>query len=65
MNKFLFPKLKIENTICPSTAVSWLKGLGFRRSKYKKGIYIDGHERADVVEARKEFVSYMETQVLS
>jgi len=36
-----------------------LKRLGLVYSKYKKGLYIDGHERPDVVEYRKIFLEEM------
>ena len=35
------------------TGIKWLHRLGFCPQSYKKGIYIDGHERSDVVEYRK------------
>ena len=30
--------------------------LGFRPQEYNKGLYFDGHERPDVVEARKKYI---------
>ena len=42
--------------IKPRTAVKWLHDLGFRPQMHKKGIYIDGHERSDVVEYRNLFL---------
>ena len=39
-----------------STATSWLRQLGMVLVCEKKGIYKDGHERADVVEARTKYV---------
>jgi len=42
------------------TARRWLKKLGLVFSRFKKGIYFDGHERSDVVvvvvEFRKKFL---------
>ena len=43
---------------CPAqiterTAAKWLHDLGFHPHSHRKGIYIDGHERDDVVEYRK------------
>jgi hypothetical protein len=35
----------------------WLNRLGFYATEEKKGVYIDGHERADVIEYRQT-VSY-------
>ena len=40
-----------------------MKKLGFKLSRVQKGVYVDGHERPDVVEARKKFINYMETYV--
>jgi hypothetical protein len=37
----------------------WLRRLGFNWREVRKGIYIDGHERPDVVEYRKNFLDYM------
>ena len=36
----------------------WLNRLGFYATKKKKGVYVDGHERADVIEYRQK-VSYI------
>jgi hypothetical protein len=36
------------------TARLWLERLGFSWRKVQKGIYIDGHERSDVVCYRQE-----------
>ena len=44
-------------SISERTARRWLAGLGWRYGKMKKGMYIDGHEREDVVEYRRGFVS--------
>jgi hypothetical protein len=38
------------------TARRWLHKLSWRYQQKKKGMYIDGHERDDVVEYRKRFV---------
>ena len=38
------------------TAREWLNRLGYRWKNVSKGVYIDGHERKDVVEYRKWFV---------
>lgn len=39
------------------TAIRWLHQLGFKPISHKKGDYIDGHERGDVVKHRKEFIA--------
>ena len=46
--------------ISVSTAKRWLEILGFKCGVMKKHIYVDGHERPDVIEARKVFLSEME-----
>lgn len=44
------------------TARRWLANLGFEWKKFAKGIYIDGHERADVVAYRdNEFIPKFES----
>ena len=45
------------------TAIKWLHNLGFRPQSHKKSIYIDGHERSDVVEYRKLYLRKL--QILS
>ena len=35
------------------TAIRWFHNLGFKPVSHKKGVYIDGHERDDVVQHRK------------
>ena len=42
------------------TARNWLHELGFSPTSHKKGVYIDGHERPDVVSYRKLFIRKME-----
>jgi hypothetical protein len=46
-----------------ATAHRWLKSMGFKYKEYRKGIYVDGHERDDVVEYRKEFLAKMKEYV--
>jgi hypothetical protein len=43
-------------TISIKTALRWLDKLGWTYGKLKHGMYLDGHERADVVEYREAFV---------
>jgi hypothetical protein len=50
---FLFPSLDMEDTISETTAVRWLKKLGFKLSRVQKGVYVDGHEYVDVVDAHR------------
>ena len=42
----------VKPSIAKRTARRWLAGLGWRYGKLKNGMYIDGHEREDVVEYR-------------
>ena len=46
-------------TISFRTAVRWLHHLGFKPMSHKKGIYIDGHKREDVVKYRKEYLNVL------
>ena len=41
------------------TARNWLHKLGFEYKDVKKDVFVDGHERSDVVEDRKKFLSTM------
>ena len=54
MNSFLEPGY--PRKISLSTALRWLHNLGFEVIKKKKGTYVDGHEREDVVEYRAKLV---------
>jgi hypothetical protein len=42
------------NRIRARTARRWLKNLGLDHGRYSKGVYVDGHERQDVVEYRQQ-----------
>ena len=46
--------------IRPRTAVKWLHRLGFRPQSHRKSVYIDGHEREDVIEYRKLYLQKIE-----
>ena len=41
------------------TGIRWLHHLGFKPVSHKKGVYIDGHEREDVVRHRKSFLKIL------
>jgi hypothetical protein len=43
-------------SISLKTALRWLENLGWTYGKLKNGMYLDGHERSDVVEYRRGFV---------
>jgi len=45
--------------ISVETARNWLHKLGFEVLTAKKGCFVDGHERADVVEYRQKFLQKM------
>ena len=45
-----------EEPITERTAYNYLRRLGFKYMKYKKGIYVDGHERDDVRIYREEYL---------
>ncbi|KAF8458748.1 hypothetical protein BDZ91DRAFT_800171 [Kalaharituber pfeilii] len=45
---------KLENSISERTARTWLNKLGFQWKDVRKGVYIDGHEREDVVAYRQK-----------
>ena len=42
-----------------ATIYRWLHVLGYKHRKVTKGIYIDGHEREDVVQYRTHFLERM------
>ncbi|CAG8801838.1 14019_t:CDS:2, partial [Gigaspora rosea] len=57
----------VENQVLPQlngavkrisirTIRRWMHKLGFRYKRYQKGVYIDGHERLDVVAYRQTFL---------
>jgi hypothetical protein len=46
-------------TISERTARRWMDEFGFEYSEVKKGMYMDGHERADVITYREEFLERM------
>lgn len=54
VNTALLPSLGIslKSPICYRTAQRWLVKVGWRLTVLRKGVYMDGHERPDVVEYR-------------
>ncbi|KAF7295664.1 hypothetical protein MIND_01106600 [Mycena indigotica] len=46
-------RLRVKRNISVCTAQRWMKKMGYRWKKEPKGMYLDGHERADVVDYRK------------
>jgi hypothetical protein len=62
LNKRILPTLglAIEGGLSAHTASRWLIRLGWQNTRLKKGVYMDGHERPDVVEyCQKMFLSTM------
>jgi len=49
----------LEVGLLERTAWHWLYKLGWWRTRLKKGVYMDGHERDDVKEYRKVFLCDM------
>jgi hypothetical protein len=63
VNQVILPALDLsekKSSICERTAINWLKKLGYTCKDVKKGVYHDGHERPDVIEARKRFLDQMQ-----
>ena len=59
VNDVIIPTLDLTQkkaTISEWTAINWLKKLGYTCKDIKKGVYFDGHEQPDVIEARKKFL---------
>ena len=43
-----------EKPLALSIVYLWLLRLGFHTTKSKKGVYVDGHEREDVIKYRQQ-----------
>jgi hypothetical protein len=57
VNDVLLPALGMQGSIVESTAQCWLRfRLGYQCKEAKHRIYINGHERPDVIEERKEYI---------
>ena len=57
VNNVILPALGIDGKIVESTAQRWLKfRLGYECKEAHKGMYVDGHERPDVIKERTEFI---------
>ena len=63
VNQILLPNHSLEPgfpcKVSSETARKWLHELGFSMIDAKKGTYVDGHEREDVVEYRGQFLRKM------
>jgi hypothetical protein len=63
INEVILPTLGINGTISESTAQRWLRfKLGYQCKETKKGVYMDGHERPDVIKERGEFLDRIFSQ---
>ena len=64
VNNGLLPSSQLPphfpRSISLQTAVRWLHHLGLKLVSHKKGVYIDGHEREDVVCDRKPFLKVLD-----
>lgn len=61
VNDVILPALGMQGTISEPTAQRWLKfRLGYQCKEARRGIYIDGHERPDVINERKEFIKELD-----
>ena len=56
INNDLLPNSTFPRKVSPETARKWLHELGFTVHNKKKGTFIDGHKRDDVVEYRRKFL---------
>ena len=50
---------ELPRHISVRTATRWLIRLGFRPTSHKKGAFVDGHERDDVVTYRRDFLQQL------
>ncbi|KAF7975143.1 hypothetical protein HWV62_10305, partial [Athelia sp. TMB] len=60
VNNTIIPALGLDlgkATISESSARRWLKKLGYEYTVAKKGVYVDSHERPDVVAYREKFLA--------
>ncbi len=57
VNNVILPALRIDGKIIESMAQCWLKfRLGYECKEAHKGMYVDGHERLDIIKERTEFI---------
>ena len=63
VNNELLPNTVLDpgypRRVSVETARKWLHDLGFKVLQMSKGVFIDGHERPDVVESREKFLRKM------
>ena len=57
VNEFVIPNVGTEKkTISTKSASRWLKALDWIYFNVKKGVYVNGHERPNVVKYCQEFL---------
>ena len=57
VNNIILPALGIQGAIAESTAHRWVRSkLGYECKEARKGVYVDGHERPDVIQERKAYM---------
>ena len=56
LNEQILPSLgfALKDGLSERMAQQWLVSLGWRHTRVKKGVYMDGHERPDVVEYQND-----------
>jgi len=60
VNNAIIPALGLDlggHKISEHCARRWLVKLGYELKEVRKGMYVDGHEREDVVEYRNKFLA--------
>ncbi len=57
-----FVSTLLETPIHPSTALAWIRRLGFFWDRIKKGIYVDGHDKPVNVAARELYLKEKEIE---
>lgn len=59
VNTVIIPALGLDlggHQISERCVLCWLHKLGYKMTEVQKGIYVDGHEREDVVDYRWKFL---------
>ena len=63
-NKDELEEVRKSKSMRARTARRWLHKLGFSWKDVKKGVFLDGHEREDVMEDRHKFLQIMKNYAL-
>ena len=59
VNHQILPNAGRTKVISGKTAIRWMQRLGLQYSEARKGMFVDGHERPDVLEYRTIFFKRM------